>query len=548
MSRLRRSARPGAYGVAVALFLGGASCGRTPLRATERSAGGGDSCSEAICAAPLVCCGSACVDLRADPSHCGACDAPCPGYAHAAAVCAAGACAMGACEPGHADCNGSPADGCEIEAPTGACECTPGATEPCYDGPAGTLGVAACKGGVRTCAPSAAWGACEGEIVPTPEACNGQDDDCDGQIDFTDADGDGWTPCDGDCCDQPGGCGADPTLVNPGAFDIPGNGVDDDCDPATGDGGPASCDPAPLTAPTGALALARAMDLCQTTTEDPPLADRRWGLITASLLLADGSEGPPADVQAGVLERYGTVVVPQQSNTMAALSSGTARDEGDPGFVHPENGVPGQLGNFDAGTTSGVPPAWLAANGGTQPPPVSCPPCTGVWCTEAHDSVDLELRVRVPTNAASLSFRHRFYTAEYPDFACLPGPDRFVALLSGGAPTCGPGKPAGCIPADGNIAFDSLQHPISANDAFYEVCVPKGGAPPDACPAGASDLLGTGMGGWNGSLADGAATAWLDASAPVVPGETIELELVIWDGTDHNVDSLVLVDAFAWHP
>ena len=43
-----------------------------------------------------------------------------------------------------------------------------------------------------------------------------------------DADGDGFTTCGGDCCDSTE-C-ANPALVNPGAFDVPGNGVDDDCD------------------------------------------------------------------------------------------------------------------------------------------------------------------------------------------------------------------------------------------------------------------------------------------------------------------------------
>jgi hypothetical protein len=59
----------------------------------------------------------------------------------------------------------------------------PGTTNPlsqaCYDGPPGTLGVGTCTGGNQLCI-SGSWGACQGEILPQPESCNGIDTDCDG--------------------------------------------------------------------------------------------------------------------------------------------------------------------------------------------------------------------------------------------------------------------------------------------------------------------------------------------------------------------------------
>ncbi len=56
------------------------------------------------------------------------------------------------------------------------------AGEPCYGGPAGTLGVGRCKAGTPTCGSGGSLG-CTGEVRPGTEACNGVDDDCDGSTD-----------------------------------------------------------------------------------------------------------------------------------------------------------------------------------------------------------------------------------------------------------------------------------------------------------------------------------------------------------------------------
>jgi hypothetical protein len=65
----------------------------------------------------------------------------------------------------------------------GAMVCTPGDTQPCYEGPAGTEGVGLCKAGVQKCsADGAGYGACEGQVLPSAETCSTPgDDDCDGQ-------------------------------------------------------------------------------------------------------------------------------------------------------------------------------------------------------------------------------------------------------------------------------------------------------------------------------------------------------------------------------
>ena len=63
-----------------------------------------------------------------------------------------------------------------------ACACPDeGASRPCYPGPAGTLR-GSCRAGTQTCT-NGTWTACAGHILPLAEVCDGEDEDCDGEID-----------------------------------------------------------------------------------------------------------------------------------------------------------------------------------------------------------------------------------------------------------------------------------------------------------------------------------------------------------------------------
>jgi hypothetical protein len=117
-----------------------------------------------------------------------------------------------------------------------------GVTSVCYTGPSGTEGVGLCRAGVRTCS-MGTFGACTGQVLPTGEFCDGQDQDCDGRID----EGTGGGPMTRSCYTGPTGtsgvgtCGAGTQTCRFGAFglcagevtptiDRCGDGLDTDCD------------------------------------------------------------------------------------------------------------------------------------------------------------------------------------------------------------------------------------------------------------------------------------------------------------------------------
>jgi hypothetical protein len=109
----------------------------------------------------------------------------------------------GVCSSGTINCvNGSPV--CEGEDGGGTEVCnglddncdgsTDGQTQGCYTGPDGTEDVGVCHGGTQACiAPPGqvgvpctgddCWGACVGEVTPTLEICDSQDNDCDAETD-----------------------------------------------------------------------------------------------------------------------------------------------------------------------------------------------------------------------------------------------------------------------------------------------------------------------------------------------------------------------------
>ncbi len=144
----------------------------------------------------------------------------------------------------------------------------------------------------------------------------------------------------------------------------------------------------------------------------------------------------------------------------------------------------------------------------------------------------------MPTNAKTIHFDINFFSSEYITFVCSPYNDSFVALLDTKAPI----DPK----YSKNVSFDSKGNPINVNSGFFEVCTPgSAGSKTFPCAKGTTELQGTGF--WDPARPrENGATSWLETKAPVVPGEVITLQFMIWDTGDHILDSTVLVDNFRW--
>lgn len=529
-------------------------CGACGVQCDTNEQCSGGKCVKQGCTLPLRMCSGQCVDLSSDPNNCDRCGKVCGDNMK----CVGGQCY---CESNFVNCDNDITNGCELS--VNDCVCAPGSKLSCYDHDAATNGVGACKSGTKSCIEGGYYGWCEGQVGPVREILNNKiDDDCDGEVDEDgDDDGDGWTRKQGDCCDHYSDCTAqDPAAVNPGAYDFPGNQIDDDCDGTIDNPPTTTCStsnfalaPKALLTDADALKLAQAMDICKQSD------GKTWGLVSAKLTLANGDPMPtnvgtntvsPAE-QIAVSTLFGSKISPKFGKTMAIISSGKAKGKENTAL------------DDKIGTEVKAPSEFLSAHNNRLPAPAECPPSSDPKdagkLDKAFDSVKLSLKLKVPTNAKGFKFNFRFFSKEYPYFACGKFNDFFLALLNS--------KHAD-IPADHNISFDKNNNPVSVNNAFFTSCEQQSCVKSNfheklvtfqgSCPASlpcADDICGG-----KSSCPDGSAdvtayttdpnksgaTAWLLTEAPVVGGEEITLDFIVFDAGGFIKDSLVLLDNFEW--
>lgn len=298
-----------------------------------------------------------------------------------------------------------------------------------------------------------------------------------------DKDKDGFNACD-DCDD------ADP-MVNPGAFEVQGNGKDDNCDGKMDE--IVQCDMGLTSDSMSAQDMAKAIDIC-----DP-------GAMASYPTLADNQAHQ-------IAPDWGMVFKPQFGASMGALSTGIAADADDTKPLFTMNTPQPGTDFMKSGTPFPVTPTSYQCMNTMHQDPMT-----------AFDYTEFDVKLKVPTNAKSFAIDVNYLTSEWPESVCLTTYDDvgFILLDSQAY--------------KGNIAVGGKYgRALSVNSGLITQTT-------------AQQLAGTGMDKvvGNSTLAGGA-TGWMTMEAPVVPGETITLRFIVLDAVDGLYDTQLLIDHFRW--
>lgn len=473
--------------------------------------------------------------------------------------------------------------------------CTPGKKQTCpYQGATGTENVGPCKAGIRICKDDGTWGKCEGGYEPVAEigelCSDGIDNDCDGTADNgLDSDGDGYGAC-SDCCESAVECnGYDPATIHPGAYEMIGDEIDNNCNGEIDE--ETSCDGEDEALAVGdyegnAVKLAHAMGICgdQLVSAEISLAgdpvtenivDNGEDCDALNIFSANFCSSSKTNRQSlpmpyydekyktfAAEPKFGNNITPQEGSKIAILSTG-------PWNAPTQQASYATIKMGDMKTSSRVPEDWInMMKDCVIPKSPTCNnnipieiglsnQCEGKEIPSVQDPIMLTLKIKAPMNARAFQFNLFFFSAEYPNTACVSSSynDFFIALLDSEHNATYPDDEFQ-NPVDKNLAKDEKDNFVGvdlAPDGLFMVCDPNDGSKyASNCTQGDTLLQGTGFDTLPNFKSGG--TGWLTTRGNVVPGETITLRLALWEqgtvtyGPDHSYDSTVLLDGFKWLP
>ena len=302
-----------------------ANCGACGTACPAGQVCAGGACG-LLCLGGTSKCGAICVDKTNDPTNCGACGTACaPGQSCVNGVC-------GFCQPGFTQCNGTCVDEKQDPKNCGGCGVVCPANQVCSQGVCASF----CAGSLTECGKNCLdtstdvknCGACGNVCAAGAKCAAGACKQCDSAT--TDCDGDGWTVSEGDCCDKPGLCGSEPAKVNPGAIEVVGNGVDDNCNGLTDlfdtqDTVP--CDNGLASDSTDPGDYAKAIGICRLTRSTRRSSRTRPGASSAPRSCAP-TASPLGDFEAlSIRPGFGSIApATTQGTSMMVISSGIASD------------------------------------------------------------------------------------------------------------------------------------------------------------------------------------------------------------------------------
>lgn len=157
----------------------------------------------------------------------------------------------------------------------------------------------------------------------------------------------------------------------------------------------------------------------------------------------------------------------------------------------------------------------------------------------AHDLIYFTFEVTVPDGTFGYEVDLAWFSAEFPRLVQQPNNDLFVWWQSSDAFT-------------GNVAtFEGA--PMSATGLQPYLTAPGTGAATgnvallqDTGFEGSTSSQCTFAWGTYSDCPNGATTGWMTLSAPVQPGETVQIVAALFDQGDRTLDTTVLIDNWRW--